>query len=139
MARKPGTVSLIVWGQASRQQYDIVVEQPTTTLEQQLHMLFPGEHVTVGTSEGATILSGQVSSTNVMLRIGEIAAASLPKAQVVNLLQVPGGSESQQVMLQVRFAEVNRRALTEAGLSLFVTQQGIARAFDHPAVRSAGF
>jgi pilus assembly protein CpaC len=63
-----------------------------------------------------------VSNTNVMLRIGEIAAASLPKAQVVNLLQVPGGSESQQVMLQVRFAEVNRSKLTEAGLSLFLTR-----------------
>ena len=35
------------------------------------------------------------------------------------MLQLPGGSESQQVMLQVRFAEVNRRALTELGLSLF--------------------
>ena len=76
----------------------------------------PGEDVTVSTSEGATILSGRVSNTNVMLRIGEIAAASMPKAQVINLLQVPGGSESQQVMLQVRFAEVNRRILMEAGL-----------------------
>jgi pilus assembly protein CpaC len=120
--KAPGTVSLIVWGTAARTQYDIVVEQPITSLEQQLHMLFPGEDVTVSASEGATVLSGRVSNTNVMLRIGEIAAASLPKAQVVNLLQVPGGSESQQVMLQVRFAEVNRRKLTEAGLSLFLTR-----------------
>ena len=52
-----------------------------------------------------------------MLRAGEIAAASLPKAQVINLLQVPGGSESQQVMLQVRFAEVNRRMLSGGRLS----------------------
>jgi pilus assembly protein CpaC len=123
--KKAGTVSLIVWGATGRMQYDVVVEQPTTTLEQQLHLLFPGEKVTVGTSEGATILSGHVSSTNVMLRIGEIAAASMPKAQVINLLQVPGGSESQQVMLQVRFAEVNRRALTEAGLAMFVTRQNV--------------
>ena len=92
-------------------------------LEQQLHMLFPGEDVTVGTSEGATVLSGRVSNTNVMLRIGEIAQASMPKAQVINLLQVPGGSESQQVMLQVRFAEVNRRIIAEAGLALFVSRQ----------------
>ena len=76
----------------------------------------PRRRHAVGTNEGATILSGRVSSTNVMLRMGEIAAASMPKAQVINLLQVPGGSESQQVMLQVRFAEVNRRKLTEAGL-----------------------
>jgi pilus assembly protein CpaC len=38
------------------------------------------------------------------------------------MLQVPGGSDSQQVMLQVRFAEVNRRALMELGLSLFTTR-----------------
>ena len=121
--KAPGTVSLIVWGTATRSQYDIVVEQPTTNLEQQLHMLFPGEDVTVGTSEGATVLSGRVSNTNVMLRIGEIAQASMPKAQVINLLQVPGGSESQQVMLQVRFAEVNRRIIAEAGLALFVSRE----------------
>ena len=42
------------------------------------------------------------------------------------MLQVPGGSESQQVMLQVRFAEVNRRALTELGLNLFVNRERFA-------------
>lgn len=124
--KKAGTVSLIVWGATGRVQYDVVVAQPVTSLEQQLHALFPGEDVTVGSSEGATILSGRVSNTNVMLRIGEIAAATLPKAQVINLLQVPGGSESQQVMLQVRFAEVNRRMLTEAGLQLFLQKQNFA-------------
>jgi pilus assembly protein CpaC len=120
--KAPGTVSLIIWGPGQRVQYDVVVEQPISTLEQQLHLLYPGEDVTVGSTEGATILSGRVSSTNVMLRVGEIAAASTPKTQLINLLQVPGGSESQQVMLQVRFAEVNRRALTEAGLGLFLTR-----------------
>jgi pilus assembly protein CpaC len=124
--KKPGTISLIVWGTASRTQYDIVVEQPVTGLEQQLQRLFPGEDITVGESEGATIISGRVSSTNVMLRVGEIAAASLPKAQVINLLKVPGGSESQQVLLQVRFAEVNRRVLTEAGLALFASRERFA-------------
>jgi pilus assembly protein CpaC len=121
--KTPGTVSLIVWGSGTRAQYDVVVEQQITSLEQQIHLLFPGEDVTVSTSEGATVLSGRVSNTNVMLRIGEIAAASIPKAQLINLLQVPGGSESQQVMLQVRFAEVNRRQLEEAGLALFVSRE----------------
>ena len=54
-----------------------------------------------------------------MLRAGEIAQASASKSKIINLLQVPGGTDSQQVMLQVRFAEVNRRALTELGVSLF--------------------
>ena len=93
-------------------QYDLVVEQPVTTLEQHLRTLFPGEDIAVSTNEGATILAGRVSSTKVMLRAAEIAAASMPKMQVINLLQVPGGSDSQQVMLQVRFAEVNRKKVT---------------------------
>ena len=42
------------------------------------------------------------------------------------MLQVPGGSESQQVMLQVRFAEVNRKALTELGVNLFVNRERFA-------------
>ena len=120
--KKGGTVSLIVWGAEGRVQYDIVVEPAITTLEQHLQALFPGEAITVSVSDEAVILSGLVSSTATMLRAGEIAKASLSKSKVINMLRVPGGSESQQVMLQVRFAEVNRRALTELGVALFSTR-----------------
>jgi pilus assembly protein CpaC len=124
--KKAGTVSLIVWGPAgARTQYDVVVEQPIAALEQQLHVLFPGEDVSVTASEGATILSGRVSNTKTMLRMGEITAASVPKSQLINLLQVPGASQSEQVLLQVRFAEVNRRALQEAGVSLVALRQNL--------------
>ncbi len=121
-----GTISLIVWGPNGRTQYDIVVEQPVTALQQNLAMLFPGEDIQVSTTEDSTLLSGQVSSTNIMLRAGEIAQASSAKRAVINLLQVPGGSESQQVLLQVRFAEVNRRVLQEVGLSMFLAKQNWA-------------
>jgi pilus assembly protein CpaC len=57
-----------------------------------------------------------------MLRAGEIAAGTNPKAKVINLLELPGGMESQQVMLQVRVAEVNRRAIEELGVSFFSTR-----------------
>jgi pilus assembly protein CpaC len=124
--KKQGTVSLIVWSSDRRKQYDVVVEPAITTLEQHLQALFPGENIAISVSEEAIVLSGQVSSTNVMLRAGEIARASATKSKVINLLQVPGGSESQQVMLQVRFAEVNRRALTELGLSLFALRSRFA-------------
>jgi pilus assembly protein CpaC len=135
-----GTISLIIWGSGNQRiQYDVVVEQPVSTLEQQLHMLYPGEDVAIGNSDGATILSGKVSSTNVMLRMGEIAAASMPKTQIINLLQVPGGSETQQVMLQVRFAEVNRRALLNAGLSLIASQAQFAARVSTTTGTNPGF
>jgi pilus assembly protein CpaC len=124
--KAPGTISLIVWGPTNRTQYDLVVEQPVTSLQQNLAMLFPGEDIQVSTSDDSTILSGQVSSTNVMLRAGEIAQAASAKRAVLNLLQVPGGNESQQVLLQVRFAEVNRRVLQEVGVSMFLSKQNWA-------------
>jgi pilus assembly protein CpaC len=59
-----------------------------------------------------------------MLKAGEIAQASAAKAKVINMLQLPGGQSSQQVMLQVRFAEVNRRAIKELGVNLFMGPNG---------------
>ena len=70
-----------------------------------------------------------------MLRAAEIAAASLPKAKVINMLQLPGGSESQQVMLQVRFAEVNRARADGAGHHVCSpTRSGLLRPVDDAAV-----
>jgi pilus assembly protein CpaC len=124
--KTPGTISLIVWGEGQRVQYDLVVVQQIPDLQQRLQALFPGEDITVSFNEDATILSGNVSSTNIMLRAAEIAKASGTKRSVINMMQVPGGSESQQVLLQVRFAEVNRRVLKEIGLNLIVNRQGWA-------------
>lgn len=123
--KSPGTVSLIVWGAAERLQYDVVVDPGVSTLEQRLQALFPGEDINVTSNGDAIILSGRVSSNEVSLRAAEIAAATSAKAQIVNLLQLPGGAGSQQVMLQVRFAEVSRRALMELGVSLFTSPTGI--------------
>ena len=53
-----GTISLIVWGESRRTQYDLVVEQPVAALQQQLQALFPGENIQVSTNEDATVLSG---------------------------------------------------------------------------------
>jgi pilus assembly protein CpaC len=122
--KAPGTISLIIWGDAERVQYDVVVEQPIAALEQQLRQLFPGEEMQVTLNADAIVLSGRVSSTQVMLRAEEIARASAPMGNVINMLQVPGATDARQVMLQVRFAEVNRRAITELGSSIFTGPNG---------------
>jgi pilus assembly protein CpaC len=122
--KSPGIVSLIVWGVVGRVQYDVVVAAGVTGLQQQLQSLFPGEDIQVSISDEAIILSGRVSTNTVVLRAGEIAAGTSSKAKVINLLQLPGGRDSQQVLLQVRFAEVNRRALRELGSSFFTGATG---------------
>jgi len=124
-AKTAGTVSLILWGVGGeRTQYDVVVQPAITALQQRLQELFPGEDIQVSVNDDALVLSGRVSATNVMLKAGEIAQASSSKVKVINMLQLPGGLDSQQVMLQVRFAEVNRRALRELGVSLFTGATG---------------
>jgi pilus assembly protein CpaC len=120
--KTPGTVSLIVWSSTDRKHYDLVVEPAITTLQQQLRALFPGEDIVVSATEEAIILSGSVSNNGVSLRAAEIAQASSSKIKVINMLQLPSGQESQQVMLQVRFAEVNRRAITELGVNFVVNR-----------------
>jgi pilus assembly protein CpaC len=122
--KSSGTISLIVWGAGQRVQYDLVVEQGISNLQQQLQALFPGEDIQVNANDEAIVLSGHVSNNDTMLRAAEIAAATSSKARVINMLQLPGGMESQQVMLQVRFAEVNRRALVEIGTTLFTGPNG---------------
>jgi len=122
--KSAGTITLMVWGANERMQYDIVVEQPISSLEQQLHQLFPTEEVQVAINADGIVLSGRASSTQVMLRIAEVVRAAQPKANVINMLQVPGGSDAQQVMLQVRIAEVSRKTLSELGTSIFTGPTG---------------
>ena len=122
--KKPGTVSLWIWGPGRRVEYELVVDPGITTLQQQFQTLFPGEDIQVSVSQGALMLSGRVSSNQIMLKAVQIATASSPQQQVINMLQLPGGEGSQQVMLQVRFAEVNSQAIRELGISLFTTRSG---------------
>jgi len=121
-----GTVSLIVWGDATRKHYDVVVDAGVSLLQQNFQDLFRGEDVNVAVTENSVILSGSVSNNDVMLRAAEIARAAFPKSSIVNMLQLPGGSPSNQVMLQVRFAEVNRNAFLQAGLNLFAAHDSFA-------------
>ena len=122
--KAPGRVSLIVWGDGRRLQYDVVVDVPMPALQQQLRTLFPGEQINVAVTDEAIFLSGNVSNPQTALRIVDAAQQTSSEQRVVNLLQAPGGAGRQQVMLQVRVAEVNRRALTELGASIFTSLQG---------------
>ncbi len=120
-----GTVSLIIWGDRERVQYDVVVDPGVPRLQQTLQGLFPGEEIQVTQTEQAVVLTGRVSGNDIMLRAAEVAAATVPAAKIINLLQLPGGIGSQQVMLQVRIAEVNRRAVEELGANGFTNAIGV--------------
>jgi len=116
--KAPGTTSLILWGADRRVQYDVVVDTGVPQLQQQMQAIFPGEEIFVSTTEEAIVLSGHATTNEVVLRAGEIAQASSSKLKVINMLQRAGGPDTQQVMLEVRFAEVDHNALAELGTTL---------------------
>ncbi|HEY7090796.1 MAG TPA: pilus assembly protein N-terminal domain-containing protein, partial [Tepidisphaeraceae bacterium] len=112
-AKKMGTTQLMIWDDADHSQVvDVVVEADTNTLQGQLKTMFPGAKIEVGRLNGAIVLRGTVPS----LQAAEQAVAvATPYAQnVLNFLEVSGG---QQVMLQVRFAEVSRSATSALGVN----------------------
>ena len=119
-----GTVSLIIWGDRQKLlQYEIIVYPPTPALQRQFKMLFPGEDIQVSVADEAIVLSGKVTNNAVALRAAEIAEKSSAKSKIINMLELPGGGE-QQVMLQVRVAEVSRRAVSELGTTFFTGNNG---------------
>lgn len=114
-----GTVSLIVWGPQRMLQYAVVVFPATPSLQRQLKLIFPEQDIQISMADEAIVLSGKVSTNAVAMQAVEIAEKSSSKSTVINLLQVPGGDQGQQVMLQVQMAEVSQRALLEVGASFF--------------------
>ena len=118
-----GVVTLMLWGDTDRLEVEIAVEPAVLPLQQQLRTLFPQEDIRVTASNEVLILSGDVSSNAVAMEAAEIAQASSSKSRVINLLRRPGDASVQQVMLQVRFAEVDRRALTELGVNLIARRE----------------
>jgi pilus assembly protein CpaC len=122
-AKIPGLTSLILWSDAGRKQYDVAVDTGASALQQQLAAVFPDEDIRAAVTDEAVVLVGRASSNEVAMRAAEIADASAAKHKVINLLKWPSVVDSQQVMLEVRFAEVEHDAATQLGLSLLSSRQ----------------
>lgn len=116
--RKLGSTSLIIWEQnGTRRLYNVEVTVDAPALERQLRTLFPNEPIAVTASGNVLILSGRVSDAGIARRALEIARGT--GATVIENLNIP---PARQVLLQVRFAEVNRSAALQLG-----TQFGVGK------------
>jgi pilus assembly protein CpaC len=126
-AKVPGRISMFVWDRAgSIQRYEIAVQRDLARLAADVKQLLPGEPIEVRGNGKYVILSGHVTSKEVAERAVNLAAGFVEaRADVVTLLQVQPAPPTPQVLLQVRFAEVSRAALTELGLSLFTSPTGV--------------
>lgn len=118
--KKPGSSQLVLWDdQGHSQAVDILVGADLDALQSQLKKLVPEASIDTSMAEGSLVVRGRVPSAQVADQVMQLATPYAPK--VINLLEVSGG---QQVMLQVRFAEVSKSASTALGVN-FAAASGI--------------
>ena len=120
--RAPGEVSLLIWDELERSRsFDLRVDVDVSACAEEEHRVFPDEQISVTPSRAAIVLSGHVTTEDVAKRAGELAAAY--SKNVVNVLTF-GPVGAQEVLLEVKFAEVDRSALTQLGTNFFSTGAG---------------
>jgi pilus assembly protein CpaC len=90
---------------------DVHVTPDIAEFKERLQQILPGENIEVRTANDGIVLSGQVSSTAKLDRALDLANRYAPD-RVSNLMVVGG---TQQVMLKVRFAEMNRSVTKALG------------------------
>jgi len=117
--RTPGEVSLLIWDELEHSRsFDLRVDVDVSACAEEERRVFPDEQISVTPSRSAVVLSGHVSTEDVAKRAGELASAY--SKNVVNVLTF-GPVGAQEVLLQVKFAEVDRSALTQLGSNFVST------------------
>jgi pilus assembly protein CpaC len=119
--KKAGATQIIIWDEDNNsQQIDVLVQANLLALRSLYERLMPGSQIDVIDNDGTIALTGQVP--NLAVAEQATALASGYGNKVLNLLEVAGG---QQVMLQVRFAEVSKTATSALGVNLgFIDSRG---------------
>jgi pilus assembly protein CpaC len=114
-----GEVTLLIWDELERSRsFDLRVDVDVSAAAEEEKRVFPNEQIAVSPSRSAIVLAGHVSTEDVAKRAGMIAEAY--SKNVVNVLTF-GPVGAQEILLEVKFAEVDRTALTQLGANLFST------------------
>ncbi|HSZ03535.1 MAG TPA: pilus assembly protein N-terminal domain-containing protein [Terriglobales bacterium] len=120
--RAAGEVSLLIWDELERSRsFDLRVDVDVSAASEEEKRIFPDEQITVTPSRSAIVLSGHVTTEDIAARAGKIAEAY--SKNVVNVLTF-GPVGAQEVLLEVKFAEVDRSAALQLGVNYFTPGTG---------------
>jgi len=117
IGKSMGSTVLTIYGQNKRllATVNITVSADLDSLKARLHQILPAENaVAVSAANQSIVLSGTTSSPAALQQVLSLADTFDP-GKVVNLLSVQG---TQQVMLSVRFVEMERTAAKNMGLNV---------------------
>jgi len=125
LGKTPGRTTLTLFNADGQLITNVEVQVTTDVAEfkERLNQILPGEKIEVRTANDGIVLSGTVSSTQRLARALDLAERYAP-GRVSNLMSVGG---TQQVMLKVRFAEMQRSVSKNLSASLGVSNSSGAR------------
>ncbi|GHG94416.1 type II and III secretion system protein family protein [Pseudodonghicola xiamenensis] len=119
LGKSPGLTTLTLLDASGRliTNVDVKVAADVTEFKERLRQILPGEKIEVRTANDGIVLSGTASSPQKLQRALDLAERYAPD-RVSNLMSVSG---VQQVMLKVRFAEMQRNVSKSLSSSLGVS------------------
>jgi pilus assembly protein CpaC len=130
--RSLGSTTLLIWDNTSEVKvYSVEVTADAPALERYLRSLLPNEEITVSASGSSITLSGTVKDPVSAQRAVDIARTT--GATIIDNLVTP---PQVQVLLKVRFAEINRTALKD--WSSVLTTVNPHKLSDDPPLNSFG-
>jgi pilus assembly protein CpaC len=117
--KAPGVSSLIIWDSGGHSQIlDVTVDVNISHLRTAIEQTYPGQPVNIQSDGAHLILTGTVSDLKISDDIGKMASAY--SGGVVNSLSVAPVHEK-QILLQVKFAEVDRTKLQQFAINILST------------------
>jgi pilus assembly protein CpaC len=124
--KAPGETSLIIWQRGGDKLFFDVIVRPNTSevkvkvlnVRRELKKQLPGQNVNLSFENNTVFLSGTVDDLTTAER-AEAIASTLGKT--VNLLYVSVPPTEPQILLNVKFASVDRSVSSELGLNLVST------------------
>ena len=119
LGKTPGRTTMTLLSAEGKQisNVDVHVTPDIAEFKERLQQILPGETIEVRTANDGIVMSGTISSTAKLDRALDLAERYAPE-RVSNLMSVGG---TQQVMLKVRFAEMQRSVSKNLSASLGIS------------------
>jgi pilus assembly protein CpaC len=119
-AAAAGSSSVVLWQENNQSRIiEVFADVDVSLLREAIQRGFPDEPIEAEAEEGRVVLTGTASSAAVAEQIGKMAAPF--SKDLVNSIRLGLPHRQKQVLLKVRFAQVDRAKVTEFGINLFST------------------
>jgi pilus assembly protein CpaC len=125
VAHAVGSTTILLWtGEGKRESYLLRVgpdDEPVVAIQRQLDLEFGKHRVNIGFEQGNVYLRGTVQD---IVAADRAVAMVSSLGKVVDLLTVQVPAEEIQILLRVRFADVDRTASEQLGMNIISNRLG---------------